>query len=108
MNKKINYVVAWHIRQFVKKELIDYTKNKKMLERYQGNTRELIIAYKRINQIETVLEQLNEADREAFDIIFVDQYTVVGAEIARGLGRGAYYNAMNKIIYLVAKEMELI
>jgi len=62
----------------------------------------------RLKQIENVLNSLNKEDREAAELIFIDKYTQSGAEIARGLSKAAYYNAMNKVIYLVAVEMDLI
>ena len=105
------YKVPWHVRQFVKRELMDYKANKKMLAKYKDygeHTRELVIAVTRLSQIETVLNRLNKEDREAAEIIFFDKYTQVGAEVAKGLSKAAYYNAMNKTIYLVAKEFELI
>jgi hypothetical protein len=66
------------------------------------------LAHKRISQIENVLQSLNTEDREAAEIIFIDKYTQGGAEVAKGLSKAAFYNAMNKIIYLTAKEMELL
>ena len=100
--------MPWHIRQFVKRELMDYKSNKRLIENYEGDTRGLILVNKRLAQIDAVLSRLNKEDKEAFYIIFVDKYTQTGAEIAKGLGKAAYYNAMNKVIYLVAKEMDLI
>jgi hypothetical protein len=105
---KNKYKVPWHVRQYVKKELMDYKTNKKLLRKIKGNTRELILINLRLSQIDRVLESLNKEDREAAEIIFFEQYTQSGAEIARGLSKAAYYNAMNKIIYLTAEEMELI
>ena len=100
--------IPWHVRQFVKKELMDYKKNKRMIAQYKGNTRGLILANKRLSQIETVLNKLTKEDREAAEIIFFDQYTVTGAEVKKGLSKKAYYNALTKIIRLVAEEMELL
>lgn len=105
---KNNYKTPWHIRQFVKRELMDYKDNKRLVENYEGDTRGLILVNKRLSQIENVLSRLNKEDKEAFYIIFVDKYTQTGAEIAKGLGKAAYYNAMNKIIYLTSKEMDLL
>ena len=104
MNK---YKIPWHVRQYVKKELMDYKQNKKLLEKCNGETRSLILVNIRLKQIENVLESLNEEDAQAAKIIFIDKYTQGGAEIL-GLSKAAYYNAMNKIIYLTALEMELI
>ena len=100
--------MPWHVRQYVKKELMDYKSNKKLLAAYKGDTRGLILANTRIAKIENVLQRLNKEDREAAELIFIQKYTQSGAEIARGLSKAAYYNAMNKVIYLVAVEMDLI
>lgn len=102
------YKIPWHVRQYVKKELMDYKSNKKLIAKYKGDTRGLILANIRLKQIENVLNSLNKEDREAAELIFIDKYTQSGAEIARGLSKAAYYNAMNKVIYLVAVEMDLI
>lgn len=105
---KNKYKIPWHVRQYVKKELMDYKSNKKLIAKYKGDTRGLILVNMRLKQIENVLNSLNKEDREAAELIFIDKYTQSGAEIARGLSKAAYYNAMNKIIYLVAVEMDLI
>lgn len=104
------YKMAWHIRQFVKAELMDYTKNKKMLESCSSrtSTRAILIGSERIAKIENVLERLNEEDRAAFEIIFIQKYTQAGAETSKNISKSAYYNTMNKVIYLVACEMGLI
>lgn len=101
------YKIPWHVRQFVKKELMDYKSNKRLLARNKGHTRALIIAQERITKIENVLNRLNKEDRDAVEIIFFDGYTQSGAEVL-GIGRRTYYYIMNKMIFLVAEEMELI
>ena len=105
---KNKYKIPWHVRQYVKKELMDYKSNKKLISKYKGDTRGLILANMRLTQIDNVLNTLNKEDREAAELIFIDKYTQSGAEIAKGLSKAAYYNAMNKVIYLVAVEMDLI
>ena len=105
---KNKYKVPWHVRQYVKKELMDYKANKRLIAKYKGDTRGLILANMRLAQIDNVLNSLNKEDREAAELIFIDKYTQSGAEIAKGLSKAAFYNAMNKVIYLVAVEMELI
>ena len=105
---KNKYKIPWHVRQYVKKELMDYKSNKKLVANYKGDTRGLILANMRLTQIENVLNSLNKEDREAAELIFIDHYTQSGAEIAKGLSKAAYYNAMNKVIYLTAIEMDLI
>lgn len=105
---KNKYKMPWHVRQYVKCELMDYQKNRKLLAEYKGNTRGLILVNKRLAQIDNVLQSLNKEDREAAELIFFKQYSQAGAEIAAGLSKAAFYNAMNKVIYLTAKEMDLI
>ena len=105
---KNKYKLPWHVRQFAKAELMNYKTNKKLLSNYKGDTRGLILANIRLSQIENVLNSLNKEDREAAELIFIDKYTQSGAEIAKGLSKAAYYNTMNKVIYLTAVEMQLI
>lgn len=105
---KNNYKLPWHVRQYVKKELMDYKSNKKLLSKLNGNTRELLLISYRLKQIENVLERLNKEDREAAEIIFFEKYTQAGAEIYKGITKNIYYYTMNKVIYLTAVEMELI
>lgn len=102
------YKVPWHIRQFVKTELMDYEKNVKLAKDKKSNTRKLLIVDKRLTQIENVLNNLNDDDREAAKLIFFKKYSPNKAEIERGISKAAYYHAMNKVIFLVAVEMDLI
>ena len=102
------YKLPWHIRQYVKTELLDYKTNRKLLSNLNGNTKALLLAEKRLMQIDRVLESLNEEDRDVAEIIFFEKYTQAGAETAKNVSKAMYYNCMNKVIYLVAKEMELI
>lgn len=105
---KNTYKIPWHVRQYVKQELMDYKKNKRLLTDYKGSTRGFILVNKRLAQIENVLQRLNKEDKEAAELIFTKQYSQAGAEVAAGLSKAAYYNAMNKVIYFTAKEMDLI
>lgn len=107
----IKYKTPWHIRQYVKKELMDYKKNKQLMQdikKYNVDSKGLILASRRIAQIEAVFQRLNEEDRRAAEAIFIEKYGQVGAEVSKGISKNAYYNAMNKVIYLVAVEMELM
>lgn len=106
------YKVPHHIRVFVKKELMDYKKNIRLLndlsETSMVNSRGIEVVGKRLFVISQVFENLNEEDRFVAEIIFCQHYTQVGAEVAKGISKAMYYNAMNKVIFLVAKELELI
>lgn len=105
------YKLPWHIKQYVKKELMDYKGNRNLLEKYkktQGNTRDLILIKTRLTQIENVFERLYKEEREAAELIFFDHYSQPRAEIAKGISKSCYYYTMDKVIYLTAAEMELI
>ena len=102
------YKIPWHIRQYVKTELLDYMTYRKLLNQFKGNTRNILIAEKRLMQIDNVLKNLNNYDRDVAELIFFEQYSQVRAEMSKNITKAMYYNCMNKVIYLVAKEMELI
>lgn len=102
------YKLPWHIRQYVKTELMEYKANRKILAQLKGNTKTILLAERRLRQIDTVLDSLNKEDRDVAEIIFFEKYSQAGAETAKNISKAMYYNCMNKVIYLVAKEMELI
>ena len=60
MRAKSPYKVPWHVRQYVKQELLDYRKNKKLLKSYKGSTRSLLLAEKRLAAIDTVINTVNK------------------------------------------------
>lgn len=103
-----NYKIPWHIRQYVKTELLEYKTNRKILAQLKGSTKTLLLAERRLRQIDNVLESLNKEDRDVAEIIFFEKYSQAGAETDKNVSKAVYYNCMNKVIYLVAKEMELI
>lgn len=105
---KNKYKIPWHVRQYVKKELLDYKANKKLLKNYKGDTRGLLIASTRICQIEKVLNGLNTEDKEIAELIFLEHYTQAKAETTEHIPKSLYYTIMSKVIYLTAIEMELI
>lgn len=102
------YKIPWHIRQYVKTELLDYKANRRRLNELKGTTKSILLAEKRLGQIDKVLESLNKEDRDVAEIIFFEKYTQAGAETAKNVSKAMYYNCMNKVIFLVAQEMELI
>ncbi len=109
--RKNNYKLPWHVRQYVKQELLDYEQNKKLInniKKYKGNTRGLILASQRLQQIDSVYNSLNKEDLEAAKVIFIYKIPQPMAELEKGISKAAYYNAMNKVIYLTAQAMELI
>ena len=111
MRKK--YKLPLHIKNYVKNELYDYEKNKKMIKELQNSksktcTRTLLIASRRINQIETVYNKLSKEDKQAVKNIFFEHHSQIYAEVNDNITKDMYYNIMNKMIYLTAIEFELI
>ena len=100
------YKTPWHVRQYVKNELMNYTSTKKLLKDVK-DTRALLVATKRVERIEGVFEKLSEEDRKVSDLIFIKHYSQAKAE-CEGIGKTTYYNVMNKVIYYTAKELEII
>ena len=105
---KNGYKVPWHVRQYVKAELMEYNDNKKLIRACKSNSRAIILTQIRLDKIGAVFDRLNEEDREVAEIIFFAKYTQAGAETAKSVTKAMYYNTMNKVIYLVAKELDLI
>lgn len=111
MRKK--YKLPLHIKNYVKNELYDYEKNKKIVKELQNSksntsTRTLLIASRRINQIEIVYNKLPKEDKQAVKKIFFEHHSQIYAETNDNITKDMYYNIMNKMIYLTAIEFELI
>lgn len=102
------YRVPWHIRQYVKAELMDYRVNLRLVRECEGTTRSILVAHKRLEAIGRVLDGLCKEDKEVEEIIFDKHMTQVGAEVNKNISKATYYRTMNKVIWLVAKELELI
>lgn len=107
--KKIGkYKTEWHIRLYAKTELHDLQKNKKLLQESKNlDTHTRLIIAERIGAIEKVLSDLSEYEKAIADKIFNKRYSQAKAE-CEGIGIKTYYNVMNKTIYLVARELNLI
>lgn len=109
-----NYKLSYHLKNYIKQELYDYNRNKKILQdisRQKSNqttTKTLLILTKKINSIEKVYSNLNDNDKELFSIIFEKGCNHLYAKTYYNITKDMYYNAMNKIIYLVAQEYEQI
>lgn len=92
-----------------------YSKNvcredKEELQNSKSNTstRTLLIASRRINQIETVYNKLPKEDKQAVKKIFFEHHSQIYAEMNDGITKDMYYNIKNKMIYLTAIEFDLI
>ena len=112
-----NYKLKYHLRNYIKQELYDYNRNKKILKDLQKNlvkssqtvnSKTILILSRKINSIEKVYHNLNENEQELFKIIFEKGCNQLYARTYYNISKDMYYNAMNKIIYLTAKEYELI
>lgn len=109
-----NYKLNYHLRNYIKQELYDYNRNKQILcdlskqKSNQVATKSLLILTKKVNSIENVFNNLNDNDKELFNIIFEKGCNQLYAKTYYNITKDMYYNAMNKIIYLVAQEYEQI
>ena len=96
------------IKRYYERELKQYSKNKKILEKaLQGcktNTRTILFLENRINNIETVIKQLNDFEQEVFDMIFNKKYDWLYCKTIKQIDKNTYYNILNKCIYMLAQE----
>lgn len=108
MSKK--YKLPLHIKNYVKTELYDYKKNKKLINSINSNTstRTYLLAIQRLNKIENVLNNLPKEDKEAVKKIFFEKHNQAYAETHDNITKDMYYNIKNKMIYLTAIELDLI
>ena len=108
------YKLPLHIKNYVRQELYDYKKNIKSIQELQKKepneiiTRTLLIATQKINQIENVLNRLSKEEQELIEIIFFKKTNQAKAETYYYISKDAYYNIMNKMLYLTALEFDLI
>lgn len=98
--------LPWHVRQYVKAELMSYEKNKRGLDDIKDRRTRSRTA-KRLKAIDRAFDSLNEYDREVSDIIFIRHYSQAKAEY-EGIGYKTYYRVMSKVIYQAAIELEII
>lgn len=108
------YKLPLHIKNYCKQELYNYNKNKLLLKELQKqqdnqiNTRTLLLATKKINQIENVFNNLTTDEKELVVIIFFNKTNQAKAETRYYISKDAYYNIMNKMLFLTAQEFNLI
>lgn len=105
------YKLPSHLRNYIKNELYDYRKNKKKIKEIQTtntSTRTLLIITQRLQRIEAVFNSLSKNDKELAEKIFFEKHNQIHMETNYFITKDMYYNTMNKVIYLVAKEFELI
>ena len=110
----MRYKLPLHIKNYCKQELYEYRKNKKMIENIKNQsrteiiTRTLLIATQRVNEIENVLKKLSKEENELVEIIFFNVTNQTKAETFYYISKDAYYNIVNKMLYLTAREFNLI
>ena len=98
--------IPWHVRQYVKTELMNYSTNKKKVEYMKGNEKKNVS--RKLRDIEKAFGRLSDYDHEVANIIFIEHYTQIKAEIEKGITYKIYYRVMNKAILYTAEEMKLI
>lgn len=114
-----NYKLKYHLRQYIKQELYDFNNNKQILKDVQNNLKSIkksqsvnsntiLILQKKITGIEKVYNNLSPEEKELFNIIFEKGCNQLYARTYYNITKDMYYNAMNKIIYLTAKEYQQI
>lgn len=97
------------IKQYYERELKQYKQNKKKLEMaLQGHkkisSRTILFLENRINNIETVIRQLNDFEQEVFDMIFNKKYDWLYCKTMKNVDKNTYYNILNKCVYMLAQE----
>ena len=105
------YKLPSHLRHYIKNELYDFKKNKEKIDKIHltdTSTRTLLIATQRIQNIEAVINDLSKDEKEIARKIFFEKCNQVYMETNHYISKDMYYNTMNKVIYLVAKKMDLI
>ena len=133
-----NYKLPKHIKYYVVNELYSFKENKKKLRELQediiysssysdglpkSNTisdttsqkalkltssRTIILLTDKVNKISKVLSSLDKLDYEVIDIIFFKGHSQIYAQMHDNISKDTYYNTMNKVIYMVANELDLI
>ena len=103
-----------HIKNYVKCELYNYHKNKMILKELEKKKsseiaiRPMLIATQKLCQIENVYNNLSKEEQELVEIIFFKKTNQAKAETYYYISKDAYYNMMNKMLYLTALEFDLI
>lgn len=95
-------------KKYYERELKQYKENKKRLQQLlsskKANMRVVLFLENRINNIEAVIRQLDSFEKEVFDMIFIKGYDWLYCKEIKNIGKYTYYNILNKIIYMLAKE----
>ena len=68
----------------------------------------MLIATKRVNNIERALHKLTEQEQKDVELIFFKGHSQVYAEMHDNISKDMYYNLMDKMIYLTAIEYDEI
>ncbi len=68
------------------------------------STRRMIAIEKKIRLIEAVFKRLVPEEMKVVELIFKEGRSQVYTEINNNISKDTYYNIMNKVIYMTAKE----
>lgn len=129
-----DYKVPYHIKKYIENELYHYIDNKQLIEEMRqdivdesptqdgqprGNqtsdptsrkvtklisTRTLLIAEKKVNQIDRAYNRLVKEEQEVVDIIFNKGHSQIYAQTHDNISKDSYYNVRNKMIFYTAIE----
>jgi hypothetical protein len=111
-----SYKLPKHIRHYVQQELYDYSTNEKIITELEKNktenklinSRSFLVAKKNQMKIRSLYDRLSKEEKELVEIIFFKHCSQTYAETFYYISKDVYYNFKNKMIYLTAKELELI
>jgi len=70
----------------------------------QTSTRRMITIEKKIRAIEKVYKRLIPEEMEVVELIFKEGKNQIYTQMNNGISKDTYYNTMNKVIYMTAKE----
>jgi len=128
------YKVPQHIKEYIEKELYNYIDNQNLIKELKediyynsiendgqprGNqtsnpteqkatklvdTRSILIAEKKIKQIDKALNRLIPEEQEIAKSIFFKGHTQIFAQMHENISKDTYYHVRNKTIYYTAIE----
>lgn len=103
-----DYVLPKDIKKKMKRELMQYYENIELLQRLKESekvaTRRYIYIEQQLQYVRNVINALNSAEKEAFEIIFKEKYDFSSKKAHKYISRATYYRVYNKSIYLLAEE----
>lgn len=98
--------LAKEVKKYYERELRQYWSNKNKLKYLDKlNTRTVIFLTERIASIETVINSLDDFEKEVFYLIFKNNASWSYCKNIKNISKTTYYNIFNKCIYMLAEEI---